>query len=171
MWDRVYSEDGVTGTGLPGFYQHKGSRSPWGDVFWIHKSGLEMVGQTKGELLSPAQCLLLSKPPARSWALPELSGKAGDLMTRSPTGWSSTSQRLPCQQLLQGEEMICLCRHCPLPTPGAPQSPGSPGAGGKTAASLVPEEGLGRHRRAAKSTGWGSSEMSGEGQRPGGQGS
>lgn len=48
-------------TGLPESYQHKGSRSPWGDMFQIPKSGLEVVDQTRGELLNPTQCLSLSR--------------------------------------------------------------------------------------------------------------
>ena len=74
-------EDGVGE--LPGSYLHKTSRSPWGDVLQILKSGLEMGDQTREELLSPAQCLSLSRTPAHLWAIPKLSG---NVVVQGPPG-------------------------------------------------------------------------------------
>lgn len=87
----MFREYGVE-AGLPGFYIHKGSRSPWGDVFQIHQSGLEMVDQTKEELLSLAQGLSPSRPQPHSRAIRKLSGKAAVLRPPgTPMDWDTRS--------------------------------------------------------------------------------
>lgn len=133
------------GVGLPESYRHKGYRSPWGDVFQIHKSGLEVVDQTREELLGPGKCLSPSRP--HSLAILKLSGKAAVL--RPPgnlSGWDPTSQQLSCHQLLQGE--MTPSGQTPAPSPReVPPAPGGAvealgSAGGVSAASPLPEKEL-----------------------------